>query len=101
MYIEVIFVNRVKPQYLKVVVGELSTDMMRHNRSLQRSVSSYIIPKNFLNNYFESDIALLKLRKPIVFNEYIYPACLPALGKLHFINLIKADHILLLKSPIE
>lgn len=42
-----------------------------------RAVKAIIRHRNFDSNSYNHDIALLRLRKPVVFNKTIRPVCLP------------------------
>lgn len=44
----------------------------------QYLVSSILRHPRYENRYYYYDIALLKLVKPVIFNNYVMPVCLPS-----------------------
>ena len=44
----------------------------------QYVVSSVLLHPNYEHRYYYNDIALLKLERKVVFNNYIMPICLPS-----------------------
>lgn len=49
-------------------------------------VARTIEHENYNNRNFDNDIALLVLAKPIAFNQYIGPVCLPKDNSLKIMN---------------
>ncbi|KFV64316.1 Ovochymase-2, partial [Dryobates pubescens] len=62
---------------LWMVVAGLHDLTEQENRQ-RRSVKQYIIHPSFNKTTMDSDIALLQLAKPLEFNHYVRPVCLPA-----------------------
>lgn len=61
----------------------MTVRFLQHNRNIkdseiiERLISKVIQHPNYVARTFESDIALLRLSSPIIFNELIHPVCLP------------------------
>nr|XP_027323619.1 ovochymase-2 isoform X1 [Anas platyrhynchos] len=53
-------------------------DLTEQEYRQKRSVKQYIIHPSFNKTTMDSDIALLQLAKPLEFNHYVRPVCLPA-----------------------
>ncbi|NWS55688.1 OVCH2 protein, partial [Chunga burmeisteri] len=53
-------------------------DLTEQEYRQKRSVKQYIIHPSFNETTMDSDIALLQLAKPLEFNHYVRPVCLPA-----------------------
>ncbi|XP_068004028.1 ovochymase-2 isoform X2 [Melanerpes formicivorus] len=53
-------------------------DLTEQEYRQRRSVKQYIIHPSFNKTTMDSDIALLQLDKPLEFNHYVHPVCLPA-----------------------
>ncbi|NXF91668.1 OVCH2 protein, partial [Eubucco bourcierii] len=53
-------------------------DLTEQEYRQKRSVKQYIIHPSFNQSTLDSDIALLQLDKPLEFNHYVHPVCLPA-----------------------
>jgi len=51
--------------------------MTTETEAIQRAVSAIIRHRNFDQNTYNHDIALLRLRKPVTFTKSIQPICLP------------------------
>lgn len=51
--------------------------MTTETEAIQRAVSAVIRHRNFDQNTYNHDIALLRLRKPVSFTKGIQPICLP------------------------
>jgi len=39
--------------------------------------SSTMVHKQYEDKYLHFDIAVLRLRKPLIFNDYVQPVCIP------------------------
>ncbi|NXY47746.1 FA10 factor, partial [Ceuthmochares aereus] len=61
---------------LQVIVGMVDKEKEEPNRAIHR-VEKIIAHEKYDNRTYDSDIALLKLEKPITFSEDVIPACLP------------------------
>ncbi|XP_068036311.1 coagulation factor X-like [Anomalospiza imberbis] len=61
---------------IKVVVGEVDREKKEQSESMH-TVDKIIIHSKFDAETYDNDIALLKLKEPIRFSEYVIAACLP------------------------
>uniref|UniRef100_A0A8C9MN27 coagulation factor Xa n=1 Tax=Serinus canaria TaxID=9135 RepID=A0A8C9MN27_SERCA len=61
---------------LALTVGEVDREKKEQSESMH-TVNKIIIHSKFDAETYDNDIALLKLKEPIRFSEYIIPACLP------------------------
>ncbi|XP_052744443.1 chymotrypsin-C isoform X2 [Bicyclus anynana] len=64
----------VLPDTLSVVLGKYNL-IGGDTESQEREVFSLIVHKDFDHKRLENDIALIKLKSEVVFNDYIQPAC--------------------------
>ncbi|XP_071287227.1 coagulation factor X-like, partial [Agelaius tricolor] len=67
---------------IKVVVGEVDREKKEQSESMH-TVDKIIVHSKFDAETYDNDIALLKLKEPVTFSEYVIPACLP---KVDFAN---------------
>lgn len=58
-------------------VGDHDQFQTTETEAIQRAVSAIIRHRNFDQNTYNHDIALLRLRKPVTFTKSIQPICLP------------------------
>lgn len=70
-------VCRLKRSKIRVILGDHDQFVTTETEAIQRAVSAIIRHRNFDQNTYNHDIALLKLRKPVTFNKSIQPICLP------------------------
>ena len=49
-------------------------------KEVKRTLLSFLVHPRFKRGSYDNDIALLKMRKRIKFNEFIRPICLPLKG---------------------
>ncbi|XP_071427269.1 coagulation factor X-like [Pithys albifrons albifrons] len=61
---------------IKVVVGEVDREKKEQSESMH-TVDKIVVHPKYVAKTYDNDIALIKLREPITFSEYIIPACLP------------------------
>uniref|UniRef100_A0A8C3TGB9 coagulation factor Xa n=2 Tax=Catharus ustulatus TaxID=91951 RepID=A0A8C3TGB9_CATUS len=61
---------------IKVVVGEVDREKKEQSESMH-TVEKMLVHSKFILETYDNDIALLKLKEPIRFSEFIVPACLP------------------------
>ncbi|XP_052401692.1 coagulation factor X [Carassius gibelio] len=73
----------------RVIVGEFNT-LVDEGREVMHDVDEILIHMNYMAKTYHNDIALIKLSKPIRFNRFIIPACLP---ERDF-----AEHVLMLQE---
>uniref|UniRef100_A0A3P8ZAH8 coagulation factor Xa n=1 Tax=Esox lucius TaxID=8010 RepID=A0A3P8ZAH8_ESOLU len=59
-----------------VVLGEFDTEV-KEGREAVHQVEQVFIHKAYISATYHNDIALIMLREPIKFTQYILPACLP------------------------
>lgn len=62
---------------IKVRLGEYDFSSPDETRSLDFSVLEIRVHRDFDYISYENDIAMVKMRRPTVFNSYIWPVCLP------------------------
>ncbi|NXM23370.1 FA10 factor, partial [Ploceus nigricollis] len=61
---------------IKVVVGEVDREKEEQSESMH-TVDKIFVHSKFIVDTYDNDIALLKLKEPIRFSEYVIAACLP------------------------
>ncbi|NXW79352.1 FA10 factor, partial [Hirundo rustica] len=61
---------------IKVVVGEVDREKKEPSESMH-TVDKIFVHSKFIIETYDNDIALLKLKEPIRFSEYVIAACLP------------------------
>lgn len=61
---------------IKVVVGEVDREKEEHSETTHTAEKIFVHSKYIAETY-DNDIALIKLKEPIQFSEYVVPACLP------------------------
>ncbi|XP_022904921.1 trypsin-1-like [Onthophagus taurus] len=70
-------VRKLKRSQIKIVLGDHDLTTTNETMAKMRSVAAIIKHRNFDSNSYNHDIALLKLRKSVVFTKNIKPICLP------------------------
>jgi len=70
-------VTPMRPEDFKVLVGEYNRDVVEGTERLH-DVAEVITHERYGNGEMDGDIAILRLRTPIVFSTSIRPVCLPA-----------------------
>ncbi|GAB0179010.1 coagulation factor X [Grus japonensis] len=61
---------------LKVVVGEVDREKKEQSETMH-TVDKILVHSKYIAETYDNDIALIKLKEPIVFSEYVIAACLP------------------------
>lgn len=69
--------RRLKRSKIRVILGDHDQFVTSETEAIQRAVSAIIRHRNFDQNTYNHDIALLRLRKPVTFTKGIQPICLP------------------------
>lgn len=73
-------VKGINTRHIKLVIGD-------HDRRKQepfqeiRTIDKVFIRPDFVKRTFNNDIALVKLNREVVFNDYIRPVCLPGVDR--------------------
>lgn len=70
-------VRRLQRSKIRVILGDHDQFVTTETPAIMRAVKAIIRHRNFDANSYNHDIALLRLRKPVVFNKTIRPVCLP------------------------
>ncbi|EEZ99214.2 trypsin-1 isoform X1 [Tribolium castaneum] len=70
-------VRRLKRSKIRVILGDHDQSTTEDTPAKMRAVSAVIRHRNFDQESYNHDIALLKLRKPVEFTKNIRPICLP------------------------
>ncbi|KAF5295126.1 hypothetical protein FQA39_LY13277 [Lamprigera yunnana] len=70
-------VRRLKRTKIRVILGDHDQTTMTDAPAKMRAVSAIIKNRNFDADSYNHDIALLRLRKPVVFSKNIKPICVP------------------------
>lgn len=68
---------------LTVVLGDHDRDSAhRDSEIVVRRLKDFRMHEDFNSYTFNNDIAILELDRPVQFDSYIQPACLPTKGKI-------------------
>ncbi|CAK8696794.1 unnamed protein product [Clavelina lepadiformis] len=67
--------DTIDPNLYGVVVGE-HTITVTSGREVKRNLSEIMIYQQYNTNTYDFDIALIKMESPVLFNQFIRPACL-------------------------
>ncbi|XP_063926216.1 trypsin-1-like isoform X2 [Zophobas morio] len=70
-------VRRLKRSKIRIILGDHDQSTTEDTPAKMRAVSAIIRHRNFDQESYNHDIALLKLRKPVEFSKNIRPICLP------------------------
>uniref|UniRef100_A0A8D2KQA1 Peptidase S1 domain-containing protein n=1 Tax=Varanus komodoensis TaxID=61221 RepID=A0A8D2KQA1_VARKO len=68
--------EKLKPEIWKAVIG-LHHLYLHESHTVQSRVRAIMIHSKFNKKTLENDVALFKLSKPVIYNDYIQPICLP------------------------
>jgi len=71
-------VRRLRRSKIRIILGDHDQFITSESQAKMRAVSAIIRHRNFDSNTYNHDIALLKLRKTVVFTKTIRPVCLPS-----------------------
>ncbi|XP_057317818.1 transmembrane protease serine 9-like [Microplitis mediator] len=72
--------RRLKRSKLRIILGDHDQHTTTDAPAVMRAVAAIIRHRNFDINSYNHDVALLKMRKPVVFSKTIRPICLPQPG---------------------
>ncbi|XP_010223633.1 PREDICTED: coagulation factor X-like [Tinamus guttatus] len=61
---------------ITVVVGEVDREEEEHSETMH-TVDKIFVHSKYVAETYDNDIAIIKLKEPITFSEYVIPACLP------------------------
>uniref|UniRef100_A0A8C3JT36 coagulation factor Xa n=1 Tax=Calidris pygmaea TaxID=425635 RepID=A0A8C3JT36_9CHAR len=61
---------------IKVVVGEVDREKKEQSETMH-TVDKILVHSKYIAETYDNDIALIKLKEPITFSEYVVAACLP------------------------
>lgn len=70
-------IKKLRRSKIRIIFGDHDQEITSESQAIQRAVTAVIKHKNFDPDTYNNDIALLRLRKPIVFSKIIKPICLP------------------------
>ncbi|CAD7083715.1 unnamed protein product [Hermetia illucens] len=73
-------VKRLRRSKIRIILGDHDQYITTETRAIQRAVTSIIKHRRFDPDTYNNDIALLRLRKPVVFSKSIRPICLPRIN---------------------
>ncbi|RZC33800.1 Trypsin and/or DUF1986 domain containing protein [Asbolus verrucosus] len=71
-------VRKLKRSKIRIILGDYDQSTTEDAPAKMRAVASIIRHRNFDQDTYNHDIALLKLRKPVEFSKNIRPICLPS-----------------------
>lgn len=66
---------------MKVRLGEYDFESTEETRALDFSIVEISIHPDFDMATYENDIAVIKMHRPTIFDSYIWPVCLPPVGR--------------------
>lgn len=85
-------VRRLRRSKIRVILGDYDQSTTSDTPAKMRAVAAIIRHRNFDQETYNHDIALLRLRKPVDFTKNIRPICLPTgtnfLFTIYFMNII-------------
>ncbi|KAM5171894.1 acrosin-like [Mantella aurantiaca] len=61
----------------RIVIGGHQLSQLKENVQI-RSVGSYVLHKKYSGKIKINDVALIKLNKPVQYDDFVQPACLPS-----------------------
>ena len=64
-----------------MILGDHDQFVTTDGQAVMRFVGQIIRHRNFDTESYNHDLALLKLKRPVVFSKTIRPVCLPQIGK--------------------
>lgn len=70
-------IHGVPKDRITIVLGEHDRNDTEESQVQYRKIASFERHPDFQRSTFNNDIAVLRMDKPIRFNRYISPACLP------------------------
>ncbi|CAB0034980.1 unnamed protein product [Trichogramma brassicae] len=73
-------IRKLKKEQIRVILGDHDQFVTTDGQSIMRAVTKMIPNRNFDTESYNHDIALLRLRKPVLFSKTIRPVCLPSIG---------------------
>lgn len=72
---------RLRPQDIKVRLGEYDFEESEETRALDFKISEIRVHRDYDLTTYENDIAILKMYRPTIFDSYIWPVCLPPIDQ--------------------
>ncbi|XP_055908440.1 trypsin-1 [Eupeodes corollae] len=73
-------VKKLRRSKIRVIFGDHDQHITTESKAIQRAVTTIVKHRSFDPDTYNNDIALLRLRKPIVFSKIMKPICLPRLN---------------------
>ncbi|GAB0098484.1 venom protease [Sergentomyia squamirostris] len=73
--------DKLKPEDLFIRLGEYDFGIRDETRARDFKVSEIREHPDYDPTTYESDIAIVKLKRPTLFNTYIWPICMPPIGE--------------------
>ncbi|KAL9893610.1 trypsin-1 isoform 1-T1 [Glossina fuscipes fuscipes] len=70
-------VKKLRKSKIRIIFGDHDQEIASESKAIQRAVVSITKHRGFDPDTYNNDIALLKLRKPVLFSKIIKPVCLP------------------------
>ncbi|KAM7355281.1 venom protease-like isoform 1-T2 [Cochliomyia hominivorax] len=74
-------IHNIEKDKILVRLGEYHTQLLNETRARDFRIANIIIHIDYNPQTYENDIGLIRLEKPTIFNTYIWPVCMPPLGK--------------------
>lgn len=89
---------RLRRSKIRIILGDHDLTTTDETPAKMRAVSAIIKHRNFDANSYNHDIALLKLRKSVVFSKNIKPICLPESKIVRSSNYVLCRHAIIIES---
>ncbi|XP_058791264.1 transmembrane protease serine 9-like [Phymastichus coffea] len=72
--------RKLKRSKIRIILGDHNQFETSDGQAVMRAVGAVVRHRNFDTESYNHDVALLKLRRPVVFSKTIRPVCLPQAG---------------------
>ncbi|XP_011497935.1 PREDICTED: trypsin-1-like [Ceratosolen solmsi marchali] len=72
--------RKLKRSKIRIILGDHDQFVTSDGQAIMRAVAAVIRHRNFDTESYNHDVALLKLRRPVIFSKTIRPVCLPRPG---------------------